>query len=45
MGTWAVLTYPEAEDYITNWQWLEKAMAFIVTDEGAPPKKRKRLSR
>lgn len=42
MGTWVALTYPEAEDYLQNWDWLEKSMAYIVTDEAAPPKKRKR---
>ncbi len=42
MGTWAVLTYPDAEDYLINWQWVEKSMAFIVTDEAAPPKKKRR---
>lgn len=42
MGTWAVLTYPEANDYLDNWSWIEKAMAYIVTDEAAPPKKRKK---
>ena len=41
MGTWAVLTYPEAEEYLNNWNWVEKSMAYIVTDEAAPPKKRK----
>ena len=40
MGTWVVLTYAEAEDYLENWTWLEKAMAYIKTDEAAPPKKR-----
>ena len=41
MGTWAVLTYPEAEEYINNWEWIDKAMAYIVTDEAAPRKKKK----
>jgi hypothetical protein len=40
MGTWAVLTYPDAQDYIEHWEWIEKAMAYIVTDEAAPPKKK-----
>ena len=42
MGTWAVLTYPDAEDYLHNWQWIEKSMAFIVTDEAAPIKKKRK---
>ena len=42
MGTWAVLTYPETEEYHEDWHWLEKAMDYIVTDEAAPPKKRKK---
>jgi len=42
MGTWAVLTYPDAEEYIENWHWIEKSMAYIITDEAAPPKKRRR---
>ncbi len=42
MGTWAVLTYIDAEEYLEHWEWLEKAMAYIVTDEAAPPKKRKK---
>ncbi len=42
MGTWAVLTYPESEEYYDHWEWLEKAMAYIVTDEAAPPKKKKK---
>ena len=42
MGTWAVLTYPDAEDYLLNWQWIEKSMAYIVTDEAAPPKRKRR---
>ncbi len=41
MGTWVVLVYPEAQDYLEHWFWLERAMAYIVTDEAAPPKKRK----
>jgi hypothetical protein len=41
MGTWAVLTYPEAQDYLEHWEWVEKAMAYIVTDEAAPPQKSK----
>lgn len=46
MGTWAVLTYPDAEQYLDNWHWIDKAMAYIVTDEAAPPKKsRKRAMR
>lgn len=39
MGTWVVLTYPEAEEYLDNWHWLEKSLEYIVTDEAAPPKK------
>ena len=42
MGTWVVLTYPEAEQYLDNWEWMDKAMAYIVTDEAAPPKKRRK---
>lgn len=42
MGTWAVLTYPDADDYLLNLQWLEKAMSYIVTDEAVPPKKKRK---
>jgi len=42
MGTWVVLTYPEANDYLDNWSWIDRAMAYIVTDEAAPPKKRRK---
>lgn len=42
MGTWVVFTYPDGEDYLENWRWIEKAMVYIVTDEAAPPKKRKK---
>ena len=46
MGTWVTLTYPEAESYIENWNWIEKAMDFIGTDEAKPPqKKRKKQGR
>ena len=39
MGTWAVITYPESETYLQNWHWIEKALAYVKTDEGAPVKK------
>ena len=42
MGTWAVLTYPDAQEYHDNWDWLEKALAYIVTDAAAPPKKKRK---
>ncbi len=42
MGTWVVLTYADAPEYLENWQWVEKALAYIVTDEAAPPKKKKK---
>ena len=45
MGTWVILTYPEAESYYSNWAWVEKAMAYIVTDEAAPPKKKRKKSK
>jgi len=41
MGTWAVLTYAEPQEYLENWDWIEKALNYIVTDEAAPPKKRR----
>ena len=42
MGTWVVLTYPEAEQYLDHWEWIERALAYIKTDAAAPPKKRKK---
>jgi hypothetical protein len=39
MGTWAVITYPETELFLANWHWVEKALAYVKTDEGAPQKK------
>jgi hypothetical protein len=39
MGTWAVITYPESETYLQQWHWIEKALAYVKTDEGAPQKK------
>lgn len=42
MGTWAVITYADAPEYLDNWHWIEKAMAFIQTPEGAPPKKKRK---
>ncbi|MFC2150376.1 hypothetical protein ACFLQV_02615 [Calditrichota bacterium] len=44
MGTWVTLSFPDAEDYIANWSWIEKAMDYIITDEAAPPKKSKKKS-
>ncbi|MCK4577262.1 MAG: hypothetical protein KAU50_00640 [Candidatus Marinimicrobia bacterium] len=45
MSTWAVISYPEAYDYLENWHWVQRAMAYVVTDEGAPPKKGKKKKR
>ncbi len=42
MGTWIIITYPDAPEYLENWHWIEKAMAFIQTPEGAPPKKKRK---
>ncbi len=42
MGTWVVLSYPDAPQYLDNWQWVEKALAYIITDEAAPPRKKKK---
>ena len=42
MGTWAVITYPDSETYLQNWHWIEKALAYVKTDAGAPQKKGKR---
>ncbi len=42
MGTWVLLSFPEARDYLEQWHWLEKALAYIVTDEAAPPKKKRK---
>ncbi len=42
MGTWIILTYPEVESYKSNWEWVEKAMRNIVSDEAAPPKKKRK---
>lgn len=39
MGSWAVITYPEVESYLSNWRWIDTALAFVKTDEGAPVKK------
>lgn len=45
MGTWVLLTYPDAEDYSHNWHWIEKAMQYIVTDEAAPVKKKSKKAK
>lgn len=45
MGTWVVLSFPEAPQYLEQWHWVEKALAYIVTDEAAPPKKRRKKRR
>ena len=42
MGTWVVFSFPEASQYLEQWHWVEKALAYIVTDEAAPPKKKPR---
>ncbi len=42
MGTWVVLSFPDAPQYLEHWHWVEKALAYIVTDEAAPPKKKKK---
>jgi hypothetical protein len=42
MGTWVIITYADAPEYLDNWHWIEKAMAFIQTAEGAPPKKKRK---
>ncbi len=42
MGTWVVLSYPDAPEYLDNWQWVEKALAYIITAEAAPPRKKKK---
>ncbi len=42
MGTWVVLTYADAPEYLDHWDWVEKALAYIVTDAAAPPKKKKK---
>jgi len=42
MGTWVVFTFPDGEDYLENWHWIKKAMSYIVTDEAAPPKKKRK---
>lgn len=42
MGTWAIITYADAPEYLDNWYWIEKAMAFVQTPEGAPPKKKRK---
>ena len=45
MGTWVVISFPEAPQYLEQWHWVEKALAYIVTDEAAPPKKRRKRRR
>jgi hypothetical protein len=42
MGTWDVITYPEAETYLAKWEWIDKALAYVKTDEGAPKQRGKR---
>ena len=42
MGTWVIITYADAPEYLENWHWIEKAMAFIQTPEGAPPQKKRK---
>ncbi len=42
MGTWVIITYADAPEYLDNWHWISKAMDFIQTPEGAPPKKKRK---
>ena len=41
MSTWVVITYPEAEKYLEKWDLIDKALAYVKTDEGAPGKRKK----
>jgi len=44
MGTWVVVSYPESETYLREWRWIDLALAYVKTDEGAPVKKPKKKS-
>jgi len=41
MGTWVVISRPDAADYDRDLELIETAMAYVMTEQGAPPQKRK----
>lgn len=41
MGTWAVISRPDAQEYDADWELIETAMAYVMTDQGAPPKRKR----
>ncbi|MCF7801152.1 MAG: hypothetical protein K9N34_03960 [Candidatus Marinimicrobia bacterium] len=40
MGTWAVISRPDAQEYDADWELIETAMAYVMTEQGAPPKRK-----
>lgn len=37
MGTWVVISRPDTADYDDDWELIETAMAYVMTEQGAPP--------
>ena len=42
MGTWVVISRPEAVEYDEDWELIEIAMAYVMTEQGAPPRRKKK---
>ncbi|MCF7796413.1 MAG: hypothetical protein K9N11_01170 [Lentisphaeria bacterium] len=42
MGTWVVISRPDAQEYDADWELIETAMAYVMTAQGAPPKRKKK---
>ena len=42
MGSWVVISRPEARDYDGDWELVETAMAYVLTTRGAPPKRKRK---
>lgn len=40
MGTWVVISRPDAQEYDADWEFIETAMAYVMTEKGAPPKRK-----
>lgn len=40
MGTWVVISRPDAADYDADWELIETAMAYVMTEQGAPPQRK-----